>query len=86
MAELPGVFSAAARRPADLSVADSLTGLGFHLHAAEFATAAVRTLRRAGHRGRAGLVAQTAATLRDACPDARTPLLASDDLSSVLTP
>jgi DNA-binding CsgD family transcriptional regulator len=66
--------------------ADTMGRLGYHLHAAELATAAARALRRAGHRGRAALASANAATLRARCPGVHTPLLAHDDLGNLLTP
>lgn len=68
-----------------IRVADVLTSLGYDLHAAELATAAVRALRRNGHHGRAELAAATAADLRAQCRQARTPLLGSSELNTVLT-
>ncbi|GIH18536.1 LuxR family transcriptional regulator [Rugosimonospora africana] len=65
--------------------ADGMERLGYHLHAAELATAAARALRRAGNRGRSGLATANAAALRARCPDARTPMVAHDDLSDLLT-
>jgi DNA-binding CsgD family transcriptional regulator len=95
MAALPGsvppVLTAAARVLAKASAVDlepaahALAGLGYHLHGAELATAAAQALRRAGHRGRAGLAAAAAADVRARCPGARTPLLAHDGLGALLT-
>jgi DNA-binding CsgD family transcriptional regulator len=65
--------------------ADTLADLGYHLHAAELAAAAVRVLRTNGQRGRAGLAAAAAADLRARCATARTPLLAPVELNKVLT-
>ncbi|SDL30090.1 helix-turn-helix transcriptional regulator [Nonomuraea jiangxiensis] len=62
-----------------------LDALGHHLHAAELATAAAHTLRVAGRRGPAGLVAAEAVALRAKCQDARTPMLDDLDLGDVLS-
>jgi DNA-binding CsgD family transcriptional regulator len=65
--------------------AELLADLGYHLHAAEVATATVRALRQTGHRGRAGLATAVAAEHRARCPGAHTPLLAQDDVAALLT-
>jgi DNA-binding CsgD family transcriptional regulator len=89
---LPAVLTTAASALADADgtalarAAETLAGFGYYLHAAELATAAVRTLRNTGHRGHAGLAASSAAALLAECPGASTPLLAHDDLGTVLTP
>jgi DNA-binding CsgD family transcriptional regulator len=64
---------------------EALADLGYHLHAAELATATARVLRRTGHRGRAGLAIAVAAEHRARCPGAYTPLLAQDDVAALLT-
>ena len=60
--------------------------LGQHLLAAEAVTAAACAYRRAGQRGTAALYRERAAALRARCRLARTPLLAPDDATAVLTP
>jgi DNA-binding CsgD family transcriptional regulator len=95
MAALPGsvpaVLTAAAHALTEADArhlgraAEALADLGYHLHAAELATAGARALRRTGHRGRAGLATAVAAELRTRCPGARTPLLAQDDVAALLT-
>jgi DNA-binding CsgD family transcriptional regulator len=60
--------------------------LGQHLLAAEAVTAAAGAYRRAGQRGTAAVYREKAAALRARCPLARTPLLAPDDATAVLTP
>jgi DNA-binding CsgD family transcriptional regulator len=64
---------------------EALADLGYHLHAAELATAAARVLRQTGHRGRAGLATAVAAEHRSRCPGAHTPLLAQDNVAALLT-
>jgi DNA-binding NarL/FixJ family response regulator len=95
MAALPGsvpaALTTAARALTDSDAAElelaagAVAELGYHLHAAELATAAAQTLRRAGHRGRAGLAGAAAAERRSRCPGARTPLLAEDSIAALLT-
>ncbi len=82
--ELAGAARAlAARDSAALAdAAGALDRLGYHLHAAELATAAVRA-----DRARGPLLTATANELRAKCPGARTPLLAADGLlRDFLTP
>lgn len=68
------------------AAAAALDELGQDLLAAEAATVAARLLRRAGQRGRAALAQARAAALRARCPEARTPLLRTDDVTELLTP
>jgi DNA-binding CsgD family transcriptional regulator len=66
-------------------VADDLAARGEDLLAAEAATVAARRLRKQGHRELAELTAVKATALRATC-HAHTPLLATEDLGTVLTP
>lgn len=64
---------------------EALRRLGLRLHAAETATAAGTLQVRAGRRTRATLLMERATELRQACPDARTPLLNNGELPTTLT-
>ncbi|WP_157248182.1 AAA family ATPase [Nonomuraea typhae] len=92
---LPALLATAVRAlaakdtPALSRTARELNRLGYHLHAAELATAAARHARRTGSPPEAGLAVAAANEMRAACAGARTPLLAEepqDDLRDFLTP
>jgi len=65
--------------------ATALDALGLPLFAAEAAAAAARAYRQAGHRAAASACIERARSLTAASEGARTPLLGSDDVASMLT-
>ena len=69
-----------------LAVANSFEQLGHDLFAAEAATVATRLWHAAGLRSRHSAALLYASKLRDLCPGARTPLLASDQDFRLLSP
>jgi DNA-binding CsgD family transcriptional regulator len=69
-----------------LAVANSFEQLGHDLFAAEAATVATRLWNTAGLRSRHSAALLYASKLRDLCPRARTPLLASDQDFHLLSP
>ena len=69
-----------------LAVASSFEQLGHDLFAAEAATVATRLWSAAGLRSRHSAALLYASKLRDLCPGARTPLLASDQDFRLLSP
>jgi DNA-binding CsgD family transcriptional regulator len=81
--------AAAALTAADGAALDAASaefdGLGLPLHAAEVAAAAARAHRAAGRRRPANASWERSITLAALCEGARTPLLSSDDFTSVLT-